>query len=309
MARAEPPTGPERRAVTLAVATARASVIAAPGRVESITRPEPLPRSGEVVVRLEGCGVCASSLPLWEGRPWFSYPLAPGSPGHESWGFVERVGEGVTTLAPGQRVATLSLHGFAELDVAAAEACVPLPPELDGLPFPGEAFGCAFNVAERARVLPGQRVAVVGMGFLGSAIAALCRHLGANPVPVPRGADVEEPFERVIEAAGTQGSLDVASRLVAEGGLLVIAGYHQDGPRSVDVQSWNWRGIEIVNAHERSTARQAAGIAGAARLAAAGVLDVERLCSHIYPADRLSEAFEAARLRPPGFVKAVVMAG
>jgi threonine dehydrogenase-like Zn-dependent dehydrogenase len=74
------------------------------------------------------------------------------------------------------------------------------------------------------------------------------------------------------------------------------------------VQSWNWRGIEVVNAHERSQARQAAGIAGAARLAVAGVLDVERLCSHVYPADRLGDAFEAAHRRPPGFVKAVVMA-
>jgi threonine dehydrogenase-like Zn-dependent dehydrogenase len=294
--------------VTLAVGTARASVIAAPGRVESVTRPAPLPPPGEVVIRLEGCGVCASSLPLWEGRPWFSYPLEAGAPGHEAWGRVERVGDGVTTLAPGQRVATLSLHGFAELDVVASQACVPLPRELDGLPFPGEAFGCAYNVAERARVMPGQRVAVVGMGFLGSAIAALCRHLGATPVPVTRGSNVEESFERVIEAAGTQESLDVASRLVAESGLLVIAGYHQDGPRSVDIQSWNWRGIEIVNAHERSQARQAAGIAHAARLAAAGVLDVEHLCSHVYPADRLGDAFMAARLRPPGFVKAVVMA-
>src|SRR3954470_3411639 len=101
MPRAGPATGPQRRAVTLAVATARASVIAAPGRVESITRPEPLPRSGEVVVRLEGCGVCASGLPLWEAPPWLSDAPAPGPPGHESWGFVERVGEGVTTLAPG----------------------------------------------------------------------------------------------------------------------------------------------------------------------------------------------------------------
>jgi threonine dehydrogenase-like Zn-dependent dehydrogenase len=292
--------------VTVAVATAR--VITAPGRVGSVTCAAPVPRPGQVAVRLEGCGVCASSLPLWEGRPWFSYPLEPGAPGHEAWGRVERVGDGVTALAPGQRVATLSLHAFADLDIAAEEACVPLPGELDDLPFPGEAFGCAYNVVQRARVMPGQQIAVVGMGFLGTTIAALCRHLGATPVPVPRGAEVAERFERVIEAAGTQESLDVASGLVAEAGLLVIAGYHQDGPRSVDVQSWNWRGIEVVNAHERSQARQVAGIAGAARLAAVGVLDVERLCTHVYPADRLGDAFEAARLRPPGFVKAVVMA-
>ena len=50
--------------------TMRAAVIAAPGevRVEQVPRPEPAP--GEVRVRVEGCGVCASNLPLWEGMPW-----------------------------------------------------------------------------------------------------------------------------------------------------------------------------------------------------------------------------------------------
>jgi threonine dehydrogenase-like Zn-dependent dehydrogenase len=149
-------------------------------------------------------------------------------------------------------------------------------------------------------------VAIVGMGFLGTSVAAICRHLGAEVVPVTRRSAVAGAFERVIEAAGTQESLDVASRLVAEDGLLAIAGYHQDGPRTVDLQSWNWRGLEVVNAHERSLARQLAGIAEAARLAAAGVLELDRLCTHVFPADRLADAFEAARLRPAGFVKAVV---
>jgi threonine dehydrogenase-like Zn-dependent dehydrogenase len=292
--------------VTAAISTARASVIAAPGRVEQVSRAVPAPGADEVVVRLEGCGVCASSLPLWEGRPWFTYPRNPGEPGHEGWGRIEQAGSEVPSLPVGRRVAVLSFQGFAELELVPAEACVPLPRELDDLPFPGEAFGCAFNVAERARVEAGQRVAIVGMGFLGSSVAAICRHLGAEVVPVPRGAEAEGPFERVIEAAGTQASLDVASELVGEGGLLVIAGYHQDGPRTIDLQSWNWRGIDVVNAHERSLARQVAGVAGAARLAAAGVLDIERLCTHVFPSSRLSEAFEAARERPAGFVKALV---
>ena len=45
--------------------------------------PVPGPGEGQVLVELEGCGVCGSNLPLWEGRPWFSYPLEPGAPGHE----------------------------------------------------------------------------------------------------------------------------------------------------------------------------------------------------------------------------------
>jgi threonine dehydrogenase-like Zn-dependent dehydrogenase len=259
-----------------------------------------------VLVRIEGCGVCASSLPVWEGRAWFSYPLPPGAPGHEAWGRVEELGEGVPQLDPGDRVALLSLNGFAEFDTARADACIPLPRDLDELPFPGEALGCAVNVVRRARVASGEPVAIVGMGFLGTAVAELCRHLGAQVVPVTRDGGAGGSFGCVIEAAGTQDSLDAASGLVAEGGVLVIAGYHQDGTRQVDLQSWNWRGLDVVNAHERLASRQVEGVAEAARLAAEGVFDLERLCTHVFAPGQLAQAFEAARTRPRGFTKALV---
>src|SRR3954468_12934367 len=109
----------------------RAGVIAAPGNatVRSIERPQP--GRGEVLLALEGSGVCASSLPLWEGRTWFNYPQAPGAPGHEGWGRVLAVGEGVEGLREGQRVAALTYRAHAECDLAAADAVVPLPESLD----------------------------------------------------------------------------------------------------------------------------------------------------------------------------------
>ena len=56
----------------------KAAVIAATRTLEIVDAPLPEPGSGEVRVRLEGCGVCASNLPVWEGRPWFRYPLGAG---------------------------------------------------------------------------------------------------------------------------------------------------------------------------------------------------------------------------------------
>ena len=270
----------------------RATVLAGPRRAATARVPVPEAGVDEVLVHVEGCGVCGSSLPFWEGRPWFSYPAEPGAPGHEVWGRTE----------DGRRVAALCFHGFAELDVARADTVVELPPALDGLPFPGEALACAVNVARRARVRDGERVAVVGMGFLGSAVAQLI-----GPVTeVRRGTSVDGPFDVVVEAAGTQEALDAASALVSTGGRLVIAGFHQDGPRTVDMQSWNWRGLDVVNAHEREPARYVAAMREAAQLAVDGVLDLERLVTHRLPLHRLGEAFELARTRPPGFVKAVV---
>jgi threonine dehydrogenase-like Zn-dependent dehydrogenase len=272
-----------------------AARIVAPRRVALERGPVP---DGDVLVRVEGCGVCATSLPAWEGRPWFSYPLAPGAPGHEAWG----------RLDDGRRVAFLTELGFAEWAVAEPATLVELPSALDGLPFPGEALGCAVNIFRRSDVQPGQRVAIVGMGFLGSALAQLCRHAGAEVVEVRRGDDPQVSAERVLETGGVQATLDIASRLVAERGRLVLAGFHQDGPRQVDLQSWNWRGLDVVNAHERDPRVYVEGMREAVRLAVEGVLDVERLVTHRFPLARAGEAFEAASTRPPGFVKAWVSA-
>jgi threonine dehydrogenase-like Zn-dependent dehydrogenase len=278
-----------------------AAFVAGGRRSEVVRAPLPEPRAGEALVRIEGCGVCASSLPVWEGRPWFSYPLEPGAPGHEGWGVVEAVGAEVDGLEPGQRVGLLSEHAFAEYDVAPAELCVPLD-----APVPLEPIGCAVNALRRSDIRAGQRVAVVGIGFLGRLVAALAERAGAEVVRVRREDRVEGPFELVHECTGTQSGLDTASALVGERGRLVIVGYHQDGPRTVDLQSWNWRGLDVVNAHERDPAVYAEGMRAGAELLAAGELDVEPLLTHRFPLDRLDDAFEAARMRPPGFVKAWV---
>jgi D-arabinose 1-dehydrogenase-like Zn-dependent alcohol dehydrogenase len=92
----------------------RAAVVVAPGAVEIRELARPSPGPGQLSIRLEGCGVCGSNLPLWQGRPWQRYPCEPGAPGHEGWGHVERVGPGVDAALLGQRVAALSYHAYAE---------------------------------------------------------------------------------------------------------------------------------------------------------------------------------------------------
>lgn len=320
-------------------ATMTAAVLAAPGEVRLETVPRPQPGPGKAVVRLAGCGLCASSLPLWQGRPWFEYPRPAGEPGHEGWGWVEATGDGVTAVREGDRVAILSGSAFAEADVAPATSLVPL----DGLPatepFPGEAFGCGWNAFERSAIGPGDTVAVVGVGFLGGLLVRLAAARGVRVVAVSRRAssrelglrlgavealDVDDPDavvaaveERtggalcavVVEATGHQQPLDLAARLTATRGRLVIAGYHQDGPRQVDLQLWNWRGIDVVNAHERDPERYAHGVRGAVAAARRGELEPAALVTHELPLARLGDAFELLARRPDGFVKAWVRTG
>jgi D-arabinose 1-dehydrogenase-like Zn-dependent alcohol dehydrogenase len=126
------------------------AVVVEPGRIqiEEVALPEP--EANQVRVRLEGCGVCASNLPPWEGQPWFTYPFAPGQLGHEGWGTVDALGSDVQNFKVGDRVAMLSNNAYAEYDVADINSVVPLPQELEGQPFPGEPLGCAINILNAA---------------------------------------------------------------------------------------------------------------------------------------------------------------
>ena len=75
----------------------------APLRVQELDLAEPQP--GEVLIRLVACGVCHTDLYTASGADPSGY--APTVPGHEGAGVVERVGEGVASVAPGDHVVTL----------------------------------------------------------------------------------------------------------------------------------------------------------------------------------------------------------
>ena len=314
----------------------RAAVLEGPAalRVHEVALPEPGP--SEVRLKLEGCGVCASNVEPWEGQPWSTFPGEPGGMGHESWGVVDAVGAGVDGLAVGDRVAALSCKSYAQYDVVAADMVVKLPDVLAGRPFPGEPLGCAFNIFRRADVRADQWVAIVGIGFLGAVLTRLATDAGAKVIAISRrdssldlarayGAAEVVPMhdhyaiiarvkeltggkgcERVIEAVGKQWPLDLAGELVADGGRLVIAGYHQDGPRQVSMQMWNWKGIDVTNAHERDPGVQMRGLREAVEAVASGQLEPEPLYTHRYPLERLGEALQATRDKPDGFVKALI---
>jgi threonine dehydrogenase-like Zn-dependent dehydrogenase len=314
----------------------QAAVLAAPRRFEmaEVARPDPGP--GEVRVRLQGCGVCASNLAMWEGMPWSQYPTEPGGMGHEGWGYVDAVGNGVQSVKEGDRVAALSYRAYAQYDIAPASAVVPLPKSLDGVPFPGEAFGCAMNIFARSDIRAGQTVAIVGIGFLGALLTRLAANAGARVLALSRrpyalevarrmGAHQTLPMddhyrilatvqeltrgamcERVIEATGKQWPLDLAAELTATRARLIVAGYHQDGPRQVNMQMWNWRGLDVVNAHEREPQQYIAGMRAAVEAAEAGLFDPNELVTHAFPLARIREALDATLKRPDGFLKAVV---
>ena len=315
----------------------RAARIVGPERVEIEEIGVPQPGPGEVRIQVDGCGVCGSNLALWRGRPWFDYPVEPGAPGHEGWGRVDHLGAGVDSVRPGERVAFLSNRAYAEYDIARADSLVQVPARAEI--FPGEALGCAMNIFHRCAIEPEQTVAVVGIGFLGALLIQLAVAAGAEVVAISRrpfalqvarrcgavdvlassdpGAVIARVMEStdgsgcscVIEAAGEQETLDLASELVGVRGRLVIAGYHQDSPRRVNMQLWNWRGIDVINAHERDPGRYVDGMKAAANRVEQGALEPESLYTHGFALENISAAFAALHERPEGFLKAWIRPG
>ena len=315
----------------------RAAVIIGPGQIRVERAAVPAPGRDEVLIRLEGCGVCASNLTPWAGPEWMQFPTEPGALGHEGWGVIEAVGDEVVGFSVGERVAALSYKSYAQYDVASADAVLRLPDTLAGKPFPGEPLGCAFNIFRRAEIHPGHTVAIVGIGFLGAILTKLASDRGARVIAISRRSfalDLAREMgaaetiamddhtaiiervkdltggtfcDRVIEAVGKQWPLDLAAELTRERGRLIVAGYHQDGPRQVNMWLWNWRGLDVINAHERDTRIYMQGMREAVQAVAMGRLDPTPLYTHSFPLERLDEALDATRDRPDGFLKALVM--
>jgi len=137
----------------------------------------PEPKTGEVRVRVLAAGVSLPDVMAREGiHP--ETPLVPFTPGWDLVGVVDRLGEGVSGIEPGQTVAALPIHGaYAEFVCLPLGELVPVPPSLD----PAEAVSLVLNyitayqmMHRSVQVKPGQRVLIHGAaGGVGSALLQL----------------------------------------------------------------------------------------------------------------------------------------
>src|SRR5512136_3005221 len=139
----------------------------------------PEPRDGEVRVRVQAAGVSLPDIMTREGiHP--ETPRLPYTPGWDLVGVVDRLGDGVSGLEPGQMVAALPIHGaYAEFVCLPPRELVPVPPGLD----PAEAVSLVLNyitayqmLHRSAKVSLGQRALIHGAaGGVGTALLQLGR--------------------------------------------------------------------------------------------------------------------------------------
>lgn len=159
------------------------------GPVENLkidTLPDPVPGKGEVVIDIKAAGVNFPDGLMVRGEYQFK-PPAPFTPGNEVAGVVSAVGEGVTSLALGDRVVSLcGMGGFAEKVMVSADRAMKLP---DSMSFDEASgfmlvYGTSYHgLIDKARLQPGETVLVLGAaGGVGLAAVEIAKAFGCKVV-------------------------------------------------------------------------------------------------------------------------------
>jgi len=176
------------------------------GSVSIAEAPTPELGPGQVLVKTAVSALCGSELPAYRGPG-----LADGNPGHEAAGTIEKVGEGVTTLQPGQRVGASAISGcgrcsfclkgqytwcpdrsfygcmHAEKFRVAANACHVLPDDVPwevGALIAGDGFGVPYHTGTKLYGRSVETVAIFGVGPIGLGSVILQDYLGRTVIAV-----------------------------------------------------------------------------------------------------------------------------
>ena len=308
------------------------SILIGPAKSRVERRVLPKPATGEVLVKTRICGVCASEL-----HPWL-YANVNREFGHEVVGEVVAAGEGVA-LEPGARVTGLMHRGFADYTLVRADKLVAVPEGLPDEAALGEPLACVVSGMRRTKIDVGDTVAVVGLGFMGLLtlqvvnlkgplhVVGVDTRIGARENALRYGADrvlapgdVAPPLvladlkdlpkgygvDVAIEAAGKRQALDLAGRMAKAHGVLAIIGFHQGGRVPLDMELWNWKGLDVLNAHERRDGFLLDSMRRGLSLVEANKLDTASLVTHKFALDEVDAAFEMMSEKPADYIKSVI---
>jgi D-arabinose 1-dehydrogenase-like Zn-dependent alcohol dehydrogenase len=199
-------------------ASMKVAQISTPGAAfEIVEREIPEPEAGQVRIKVKACGICHSDVLVKEGVfPWIQYPRVPG---HEVAGIIDEVGPGVTVWKAGQRVGVgwhgghdgtcrecrrgdflncrnLKISGisydggYQQYMVAPVEALVPVPDgltDVEAAPLL-DAGITTYNALRNSGAMPGDLVAVQGIGGLGHLGVQFANKFGCNVAAIGRGS-------------------------------------------------------------------------------------------------------------------------
>ena len=286
------------------------------------------PAPGEIQVQGAACGICSwdiATCKLGAGMP------RPAPPGHEGIGYVRKVGEGVTGFEEGDRVLA---GGFSTFGNYRVEGVHKIPKTLPDECWLGEPVSCVVTGMDTARLRAGDRVALLGCGFMGLIFAQLlvrsplarlvaldidskkldiAKQFGVTEAHVlSRGDNAErlqalkgaDGFDVVIDTTGTQSGLDCATRLVARGGQINLFGWMKGTQATFDPSAWHVNGYTVINSAPASALRNP--VPAAIRLISEGIVDLAPLISHVVGITGYAGLMEKIKAGEPGYIKGVV---
>ncbi|MFS2176232.1 zinc-dependent alcohol dehydrogenase family protein [Rhizobium pisi] len=226
----------------------RAVRLEATGKLQLREVEKPAPGPGELLVRVEACGICGTDRHIFHGE----FPSkSPVTLGHEFAGIVEAVGAGVTDFRPGMRVTgdpniacggceecrrgrvnlcrnlqAIGIHrdgGFADYVSMPQSQAFALPRDLD--PLHGafcEPLACCIHGVDLGGLQAGSSAIVLGGGVIGLLTVQLARLAGATRIVlVTRSAEKRRLAESLGATATTApGDGDIIARITGENGLL-----------------------------------------------------------------------------------------
>jgi L-iditol 2-dehydrogenase len=286
-------------------------------RIENI--PEPSPGAGDLLVRVEACGVCPTDVRKYLiGVNDGEYPF---NPGHEWIGRIEQVGPGVTGWEIGQRVYGDTYAGYAELALISAtpgawsHGPLALPDDLspERAIFVEPFADCLHAVRDQARAVAGSHVVVVGGGQMGLQLVVAARLADSTVtlvepleerrvIALELGADrcladlseVDGQADAVILSIGVGGLVGPAIEHAAAGGIVVLFAGFGDAPRAeIDLNLLHYREISVVGSEWIGTPpnQRRERYAEARDLLASGEAPLERLVTGQCDLDGLEAVF------------------
>jgi threonine dehydrogenase-like Zn-dependent dehydrogenase len=301
------------------------------GSIELLSLAVTDPGDNEVQVQGGACGICSWDIATAKYGQQM-HPMAP--PGHEGMGYVVKVGRAVEGLREGDRVAG---GGFATLRNLSAQKVYKLPDSSLADEFwIVEPVSCAVTGLEHCRLRPGDRVAVIGTGFMGLLILQglvhwaldtlvaidinpdrlkLAQRLGVPEVYNSAQDDLTEltqqlkarDFDVVVDTSGSQAGLDLATDIVKRGGLINLFGWLKGDKATFNPTKWHGGGFTIVNSSPSSKLRDP--FPPAIRLIHQGIIDLRPLVTHVAPLKEYPTLMRGILTGEPNYVKGVITLG